>query len=66
MQAQKGKLQRVSPPEDYFALFLRVEQDLKRARDKSDKDIPRVYCRLCLDALCKFVLLKTRSDMWWH
>ena len=51
--AQKGALQRVSPPEDFFAFLLRVNQDLnkKEAHDTPGKDMPKAYRKACLDVL---------------
>ena len=39
--------------------------DLKEAHASSCAD-PRLYRRVCLNAPCKFVLLRNRMGMWWH
>ena len=43
-----------------------MDKDFKKAADASDKDIPRAYKKAVLDVPCKFLVLPTRSDMWWH
>ena len=64
--AHKGALKRVSPPEEFFAFRVRMEKDLKKASDQLDKDTPRRYRKVVLDVSAKFLVLKTRNDMWWH
>ena len=41
-------------------------EDLKKASDASDKDIPRAYKKAVLEVHCKFIVLPSRSEMWWH
>eukprot|EP00974_Lingulodinium_polyedra_P133703 11226655-Lingulodinium_polyedra.AAC.1 len=64
--ARKGAFQRASPFEDVFVFWLRMDRDLKKAFDKSDRDIPRVYRKVCLDMPCMLVVSNTRSDTWWR
>ena len=58
--------QRVSPPEDYCALLLGMDKDLQKALGDSDKEVPRIYQRVCLDARCKCGLSRNRLCVWWH
>ncbi len=45
--------------------MFRMGRDLTRAGGDS-KDLAKSYRRACLDVRCKFVLVNTRMDMWWH
>ncbi len=58
----KGALKRVSPPEEMFALLLKMQADLAT----STNDYLKQCKRALLDVRCKFVHLETREDMWWY
>ena len=65
-ESRNGALKRVSPPEEFFAFLKRMDKDLNKAADLSGKDTPRACNKVVLEVPCEFLVLPTRSDMWWQ
>ncbi len=59
----KGALKRMSPPEQFFGLIMRVHRDIQ---EEKPTEVLKRWRKCFLDITARFICVKTREDMWWH
>jgi len=59
----KGALLRLTPPEESFALLLRIRQDIEAG---VGEDVLKKWRSCLLSVTAKFVLVDSAQDRWWY